>query len=172
MIAHVSVPARRPEKTAHLFAELIDGAAMPFPVVRGAWIAVARDGSGLAVEVYPETMAHHPGVGDADLSRAPQGPQTQPWEDQIYEDGAQIRPSAFHFALASPRTEEEILRVARAAGLRAVKCDRAGVFGLVEVWLDNMILVEVLSATEFDRYRAFMNPAACAAMFGAAPPNA
>lgn len=167
MIAHVSIPARNPHETALLLAALIDGEAFEFPVVPGAWIAVARDGSGLAVEVYPETMAHHPGKGDVDPALKPEGPQTMPWEDQIYADGPQIRASAFHFALASPLTDEQILNVAQRAGLRAVKCERGGVFGLVEVWLENALLVEVLSAREFSRYQAFMNPTACAAMFGA-----
>jgi hypothetical protein len=167
MIAHVSIPARSPRDTALLLGALIDGEAFEFPVVPGAWIAVARDGSGLAVEVYPDAMAHHPGVGGVDPARAPEGPQTMPWEDQIYPDGAQLRPSAFHFALASPLDDAEIIRLAQNAGLRALKCERGGVFGLVEVWLDNTLLVEVLSAPELARYRAFMNPAACAAMFGA-----
>ncbi|MGE0829385.1 MAG: hypothetical protein AB7O04_08550 [Hyphomonadaceae bacterium] len=166
MIAHVSIPARNPEQTALLLATLIDGEAFAFPVVPGAWIAVARDGSGLAVEVYPDGMAHHPGAGDVDPTLAVEGPQAMPWEDQIFLDGPQIRPSAFHFALASPLADEDILRAAHAAGLRALKCERGGVFGVVEVWLENSILVEVLSAREFGRYRDFMNPTACAAMFG------
>ena len=102
MIAHVSIPARDPRRTALLLASLIDGEAFNFPVVPGAWIAVARDGSGLAVEVYPETMAHHPGVGEVDSGLVPDGPQAMPWEDQIFSDGPQIRASAFHFAMASP----------------------------------------------------------------------
>lgn len=166
MIAHVSIPARDPRQTALLLASLIDGEAFNFPVVPGAWIAVAGDGSGLAVEVYPETMAHHPGVGDPDPELAPNGPQTMPWEDQIFSDGPQIRASAFHFALASPLAEEEILKLAHGAGLRALKCERGGVFGVVEVWLENAILLEVLTAQEVRRYKGFMNPAACAAMFG------
>lgn len=166
MIAHVSVPARNPRATALLLASLIDGDAFDFPVVPGASIAVARDGSGLAVEVYPDMMAHHPGVGDVDPAREPKGPQPMPWEDQIFPDGQQLRASAFHFALKSPLTDAQILDAARTAGVRAIKCERGGVFGVVEVWLDNAILVEVLSEREFDRYRAFMNPAACAAMFG------
>jgi hypothetical protein len=166
MIAHVSIPARNPRETALLLAALIDGEAFGFPVVPGAWIAVARNGSGLAVEVYPDAMAHHPGVGEVDANQEPQGPKAMPWEDQVYADGPQIRPSAFHFAMASPLSDEQILSVARRAGLRALKCERAGVFGLVEVWLDNTLLVEVLSAPEFDRYRSFMNPKTVAAMFG------
>lgn len=167
MIAHVSIPASNPHATALLLAALIDGEAFSFPVVQGAWIAVARNGSGLAIEVYPEGMAHHPGVGDVDPALTPQGPQSMPWEDQIYPDGQHIHPSAFHFAVATPLTDEQVLDRAHQAGLRALKCDRAGVFGVVEVWLDHAILVEVLSAPELDRYREFMNPAACAAMFGA-----
>lgn len=172
MIAHVSIPARNPHDTAALLATLIDGEAFPFPVVPGAWIAVARSGSGLAVEVYPETMAHHPGTGEADPSIQPDGPRAMPWEDQIYPDQQQIRASAFHFAMASPLTEERIVDVARRAGLRALACDRGGVFKVVEVWLENAILVEVLTGEEFERYRAFMNPAACVAMFGRGSPPA
>ena len=168
MIAHVSIPSRDPRATALLLATLIGGEAFDFPVVSGASIAVASDGSGLAVEVYPETMAHHPGTGDVDPAVKPEGPQPLPWEDQIYPDGQQLRASAFHFAVRSPLTEEQILGVAHKAGLRAIRCERGGVFGLVEVWLDNMILVEVLTETEFRRYRAFMNPAGCASMFGPA----
>jgi len=166
MIAHVSIPSRDPHKTALLLAALIDGEAFEFPVVPGAWIAVASDGSGLAVEVYPDTLAHHPGHGDVDPAVTPEGPEPLPWEDQIFADGAQLRASAFHFAMASPLNDAQIMALAKQAGLRTVKCERGGVFGLVEVWLDNTILVEVLSEPEMARYRAFMNPAACAAMFG------
>lgn len=166
MIAHVSIPARNPRETALLLAALIDGEAFAFPVVSGGFVAVARDGSGLAVEVYPDTMAHHPGVGSVDEARAPAGPQAMPWEDQIYADGPQIRPTAFHFAMASPLRDEQILDIAHRAGLRALKCERAGVFAVIEVWLENAILLEVLSGPELARYRRFMNPTNCATMFG------
>ena len=168
MIAHVSIPAIDPRSTALLLADVIDGDAFQFPVVPGAWIAVARDNSGTAVEVYPRTMAHHPGKGVADPAHQAGGPQTMPWEDQIFADGEQIRPSAFHFAITTTRNEEEILRAAERAGFRAIGCDRGGVFRVVEVWLEDTILVEVLTPEETKRYRSFMNPAGCALMFGPA----
>jgi len=167
MIAHVSVPARDPRRTALLLAALIDGEVFDFPVVPGASIAVARDGSGLAIEVYPDTMAHHPGSGDADPAFVPQDPRTQPWEDQIHPDGQQLQPSAFHVALVSRLGDDAVVALARRAGFRAIRCDRAGVFRLIEVWLDNAVLVEVLNVDEAVRYRKFMNPAGCASMFGA-----
>ncbi|AVQ03010.1 hypothetical protein B7G68_14825 [Caulobacter segnis] len=63
MIAHISLPADDPQATAEIFGRIIDGEVMPFPVVEGAWVAIARDGSGLGVEVMPAAAAHHPGRG-------------------------------------------------------------------------------------------------------------
>lgn len=166
MIAHVSIPSAHPRETALLLAEIISGQAFSFPVVPGAWIAVAADGSGTAIEVYPDGMAHHAGAGDPDPSQPPQGPATMPWEDQIFDDGPQLRPSAFHFAVTTKLSDERVIEVARAAGCRVVACDRAGVFKLTEVWLDGVTLVEVLNQHEATRYAGFMNPAGCAAMFG------
>jgi hypothetical protein len=148
------------------FAAVIGGVAFEFPVVLGAWVAVADDHSGLAVEVYPLDMAHHPGVGDADPAVQPNGPSTLPWEDQIYPETAHTRPTGFHVAIATRLKEAEIIARARAAGWRALACDRAGVFKLVEVWVDNGFLVEVLVPEEVERYRAFMNPEGCRPMFG------
>lgn len=59
-----------------------------------------------------------------------------------------------------------MMHLVEQAGFRAVKCDRAGVFRLIELCLDNALLVEVLSPAEAERYRQFMNPAAASAMFG------
>ncbi len=165
MIAHVSIPARDPRRSALLLAALIDGEVFDFPVVPGASIAVARDGSGVAIEVYPNGMAHHPGRGEPDPAAQP-GPRTQPWEDQIHPDGEQLRPTAFHVALVSRLGDEAVEALARRAGVRAVRCDRAGVFRLIELWLDDTVLVEVLNPGEAERYRQFMRPAGCAAMFG------
>lgn len=166
MIAHVSIPAREPRHTALLLATLIDGEVFAFPVVPGAFIAVARDGSGLAIEVYPDEMAHHPGHGEPDPSLVPDSPRAQPWEDQIHPDGSQLGPSAFHMALVSKLGDDGVVALAQQSGFRTVRCSRAGVFSLVELWLDNSFLVEVLNPHEAMRYRAFMNPAGCAAMFG------
>ncbi|MBL8384456.1 MAG: hypothetical protein JNM90_15355 [Burkholderiales bacterium] len=168
MIAHVSLPARDPRATAQLLAQLIDGETFDFPVVPGAAIAVARDGSGLAIEVYPQDMAHHPGTGTVDPRVTVAGPQAMPWEDQIRPDGAQVRASAFHAAITTALDEDAVLALARAAGLRALGCERGGVFRVIEVWLDNTILIEVLTRPEAARYQAFMNPRGCAAMFGPA----
>jgi hypothetical protein len=169
MIAHFSIPARDPRRTAQVFATLIDGACMPFPVVPGAWVAIARDGSGTGVEVLPEASAHNQGAGDADPSRRANGPEVMPWEVQIRQDGAPQEASGFHVAITSPLSVEEIVAVGRAEGWRAVPCDRGGVFDLVELWIENRFLVEVLPPAGTQRYLAFYQPDVAGRMFGAAP---
>ncbi|MBX7223678.1 MAG: hypothetical protein K1Y36_27435 [Blastocatellia bacterium] len=172
MIAHMSIPSANPKQTALFFAALIDGLVFDFPVVSGASIAVAKDGSGTAIEVYPPTMAHHPGTGEPDPTLSPTGPATMPWEDQILAVSVDPRPSSFHLALGTRLSESEVLSWANSLGWRAVVCERGGVFGLIEVWVDNTYLVEVLVPEQMARYRQFMNVTGCAAMFGpGAAPN-
>lgn len=171
MIAHFSIPARDTEAVARVFAEIIDGVAMPFPVVAGAWVAIARDGSGVGVEVMPETSAHHPGEGEADPARTPEGPEPMPWETQIRQDGRPQPAGPFHVALTTRLSTDEVLAIGRRMGWRAVHCDRGGVFDLVELWIDNRALVEVLSPEGTSRYLAFYNPETAAGMFLAPPPQ-
>jgi hypothetical protein len=169
MIAHFSMPAREPQRVATVLARLIDGVAMPFPVVSGAWVAIARDGSGTGIEVLPEASAHNPGEGDADPGRTANGPEVMPWEVQIRQDGAAQTASGFHVALTSPLDQDEVLALARGEGWRAVPCDRGGVFDLVEVWVENRFLIEVMPPAGAARYLAFYNPEVAGRMFGGAP---
>jgi hypothetical protein len=168
MIAHFSLPAREPEPVAGVFARIIDGVVMPFPVVPGAWVAIAKDGSGLGVEVLPEASAHNVGKGDADLTHRAKGPDVMPWEVQIRQDGAAQQASGFHVAITSRLSADEIVDLGRSRGWRAVRCDRGGVFDLVELWIDNRFLVEVLPPEGAARYHAFYTPEVAGRMFGAA----
>lgn len=166
MIAHASIPSANPRETAAFFAAVIGGLVFDFPVVPGASIAVARDGSGTAIEVYPPPLAHHPGTGQPDPAMAPAGPVPMPWEDQIFPEQGHTRPSGFHLAIATKLSAADVVGHAKARGWRVVECDRGGVFGVIEVWVDNLYLVEVLTQAELERYRAFLNPDGCAPMFG------
>jgi hypothetical protein len=139
-------------------------------VVQGAWVAVARDGSGLGVEVVPEASAHHRGEGDRDPAHASDGPFVMPWETQIRQDGAAQTASGFHVAITTKLSVDELLQIGRENGWRAVHCDRGGVFDLVELWVDNRLLVEVMPPEGAARYFAFYKPEVCGAMFNGRPP--
>ncbi len=111
-------------------------------------------------------MRHHPGVGQPDSKAPSAGPATTPWEDQIFAEPGERSPSSFHLAVETILSEAEVISRATALGWRALVCERAGVFGVVEVWIDNTYLVEVLVQKEAARYRQFMNIAGCTTMFG------
>lgn len=166
MIAHMSIPSENPKQAALFFAAIIDGLAFNFPVVEGAYISVAKDGSGTAIEVYPPSMAHHPGKGELDPAVKPAGPATMPWEDQILSRPDDRRASSFHLAIETRLSAAEVISRAQALGWRAIACERAGIFGVIEVWVDNVYLVEVLVPAEAARYRSFMNTTGCANFFG------
>ncbi len=164
MIAHISIPARDPRRAAELFGRLIDGAVMPFPVVPGAWVAMARDGSGLGIEVMPWTSAFHPGEGQPD-GRVADGPVTMPWETDVRQDG-DAAPAGFHAAITTNLSVEEVTALADEMGWRAVPCERGGVFDLVELWVDNRFLVELLPPGGTRRYLGFYTPDVASRMFG------
>ncbi len=95
-----------------------------------------------------------------------QGPMTMEWEDQIYPEQNERLPSGFHLAIGTKRSVAEVIDQAQNLGWRALACDRGGVFGVIEVWVDNLYLVEVLVPEDVDRYRNFMYIKGCEAMFG------
>jgi hypothetical protein len=171
MIAHISIPAHDPRAAAEVFGRIIDGEVMPFPVVEGAWVAIARDGSGLGVEVVPAASAHHPGDGLPD-GRVSDGPFVMPWETQIRQDGAPQDASGFHVAITTKLSVDDLLAIGAEKRWRAVHCDRGGVFDLVELWIDNRFLVEVLPPKGSERYHAFYTPEVAGKMFAGPPPGA
>lgn len=169
MIAHFSIPARDPQTTAEVFGKIIGGTVMPFPVVPGAWVAIANDNSGLGVEVVPAATAHHKGEGEAGVAVG--GPVVMPWETQIRQDGAEDSASGFHVAITTKLSAEEVVALGEAQGWRAVHCDRGGVFDLVELWIDNRSLVEILPPGGTERYLAFYRPDVAGQMFGVLHPT-
>jgi hypothetical protein len=135
MILHVSLPARNPAHVARVLAEIMQGRAYPFPgPVPGAFMAVSGDPRGSMIEVYPETTAGAPGLGEAPgrfLSN-PAPPDHWP----------------FHLLMATPLEESAILEIGAREGWRARRFGRGvpgqpPLFELVELWVENRLLVEL-----------------------------
>ena len=140
MIFHASIPAREPERVAAVIAEIWGGQSFRFPPWPGAWVAMAGDARGSMVEVYPHTLPIAPGTGDG---------MARPHPD------AAPRPYAcFHLAIATERTVDEILAIGAREGWRAMTCSRGGVFDVVELWIENGLMFEVLTPDMQDDYRA------------------
>lgn len=169
MIHHLSIAARNPRLVAAVLAEVLGGEAYAFPPRPGSFIALAGDDRGSAIEVYPLGTELHPGTGPSRPWTAQDGSATTPHEVQI-RGGFPSHPwTATHVAVASPLSEAEVHALARREGWRAVTCDRGPAFQVVELWLENRTLVEVLAPSMVDRYRAFLVPAAWREAFGLEP---
>jgi hypothetical protein len=143
MIAHASLPAVDCAKVARVLAQMMGGGALRFPPGGpDAWNCWSR-GNDFQVVVTP--------CGQVMV----EGPREQVWvrrepphsEDRAYES---------HFAIAVERSSVDIVGIARTAGWHARVCNRGGLFELVEVWVENAYLVEVLDPAQMADYRRAM----------------
>jgi hypothetical protein len=139
MIFHISMPARDPAVVAAVLARLVGGRDFPFHPVRGARIVLYGDGHGSAIEVYPDGVEL--AIGRTML--------------EAREVKAARKAHAVHAAIATPLSEKEVLRVAADAGWTARRCDR-GPFELIEVWVEDVFLLELLPPDAQEDYRRAM----------------
>ena len=140
MIHHLSIPAYDPRRVAGIFAELFGGVSIPFPPFPGAFLAVAMDTHGTGVEVYPADAALKPG--------GPMGPS-------VVRTGQPAQHGAVHFALSVDCGIDDIQRIAAREGWDCHVCDRGGDFGVVELWIENRFMVELLPPAFAAAYLAY-----------------
>ena len=139
MIHHISFAARDPERVASVFAELLDGFSFPFPPNPGSFLAAARDGRGTGVEVHPADVVLEPG----------------PQQARFAKTGAAASPSAVHFALSVDVERARIEEIGAREGWAVRSESRGGDFDVIELWVENRFLVELMPPAEAARYLAF-----------------
>jgi hypothetical protein len=139
MIFHASIPADNPERVAEVIAEIWGGEAFRFPPWPGAYVAIAGDDRGTTCEVYPRQQTMARGEGDA------------PCFPQVDESPSQF--TVHHIAVMTSKSEEEVLNIARREGWRGVRCSRGHFFDVIELWVENRMLVEVLTPEMQADYR-------------------
>jgi len=128
MIFHFSIGADDPKRTATMLAELWRGEAFYFPMVgQGSWVAFAGDDRGSTVEVYPRDLAFYPGEGPGEQRNEPVS-----------------RHGPFHAAVATPLSIQEVEEIGRRYGCRTSLCQR-GAFRVIEFWVDNALMLEMLT---------------------------
>ena len=151
MIHHFSMPAREPLAVAKVLARLIGGHAYRFPgPLPGAAMAVSGDRHGTMIEVYPEATVMAPGEGEDPVALG-----SQP---------ADRGHASFHALLSVPLDRAAIERIGAEAGWRTKFFSRAApglppVFHVIEVWVENRFLLEVVPADLIEVYENYMQPA-------------
>jgi catechol 2,3-dioxygenase-like lactoylglutathione lyase family enzyme len=152
MIHHLSIAARDPKQAAGVLAEIMGGTAVPFPPNPGSFFALQLDEHGSGVEVYPAGTELQPGgaIGGGFVKHEPRG----------------FGPT--HFALSVTTDAETVRALAQRAGWQCFDCAR-GPFHVIEVWVENETMVEVLPPEYAREYLAFTRPDNVRAAMASAP---
>ena len=143
MIHHLSVSAADPQGAAEFFAKVMDGVVVDFPPNPGSYMVFKADGMGTGIEIYPAGSVMVPN-GD-------------PGAIFTRQSEAQDRRSPTHFALSVSTSREDVLAMAADKGWEAYVCDRGGHFHVIEVWVENAWLVEILPLDFAAEYLTFAN---------------
>ena len=142
MIHHLSIAAREPQRAAGVLAELMGGKAVPFPPNPGSFFALQLDDHGSGVEVYP-----------AGTELEPNGDVGGSFVKHPRERGF----GSTHFALSVKTDAKKVEEIAERAGWKCFTCNR-GPFHVIEVWVENETMVEVLPPEFAAEYLAFTRP--------------
>ncbi len=146
MIHHISLAVNNPRRAAEVVAKLWRGQAVPFPNHPGSYIAIALDPYGTAIEFLPKgTVLKPPGLDDEPVQFSePQSAAT------VY--------TATHANIAVPISETEIYAIAHQEGWRAARCKRGDFFELIELWIENEVMLELLPPNLMAQYLMMVNP--------------
>ena len=153
MIHHLSIAARDPQHVARVLAEFMGGKAVPFPPNPGSFFALQLDEHGSGVEVYPAGTELQPGGSDgAGFAKKPEARGFGPT----------------HFALSVAAQADAVEAIARREGWQCYRCNR-GPFHVIEVWVENESMVEILPPEYAAEYLAWTRPDRIATAMAAAP---
>ena len=155
MIHHLSIAAREPQRAAEVLAELMGGTAVPFPPNPGSFFALQLDEHGSGVEVYPAGTHLEPNGNTGGSFKK------EPAAGRAY--------GSTHFALSVQTDKATVEAVAKRAGWQCFDCNR-GPFHVVEVWVENETMVEILPPDYAAEYLAFTRPDKIMTAMAAAAP--
>lgn len=128
MIRHLSIDADDPARVAEALARLLKGRSAPSRTAEGSYLAMAGDGQGTAIEVYPMGIEIAPSESCGRLLVHNHGPS---------------RYTATHVAMSVPASRAEIEELARREGWRT-RHVRRGPVELIELWLENRVMLELI----------------------------
>lgn len=139
MLHHISVAVDHPHHVAQVIAEIFQGKHFPFPGHEGSYIVLAGDQYGTAIEVLPAGTELMPGMTEVEFVNAMLAP--------CY--------LSVHAALSVPTRQERIEAIAEREGWQVMTCDR-GPFKVIEFWIENKFLLELLPPEMAVAYLNFM----------------
>jgi hypothetical protein len=137
VLNHASIPADNPERVARAIAQIWKSDHYPF-VYPNSYIVIADDGRGTQIEVTQRGNEQVPAALEVGLRV---NPVPSPY-------------SEVHLNIVTSLSEQEVLSIGEREAWIARICDRE-FFKLIELWLENRFLLEVITENEARRYVQF-----------------
>ncbi len=150
MIHHISIAVNNPAHVAEVLAEILQGSVIPFPPNPNSYVTLAGDQFGTLIELYP--------LGSEMIPNAHEGEAGFQLNQQVSHY------TAFHAAISVPIGLEEIERIGLREGWRVFPANRDGLFDVVEFWLENRLMMELLTPAIAPQYLKALNPETLPAM--------
>jgi hypothetical protein len=144
MIHHVSIEANDPMKVATVIAKLMGGKARQDFPFKNSCGAFAEDEHGTMFECYQR-------------GKVLTAPEAKSGKFEMGQSDVLQEFQAFHTAISVEIDDDAIMAIAKEAGWQTgVRAN--GPFSVVEVWIENRLLLEVLSPPQTEKYLRVMAP--------------
>ncbi|OUL22912.1 hypothetical protein BV378_23685 [Nostoc sp. RF31YmG] len=156
MIHHVSFAVKNPHHVAQVFAEILKAYAVPFPPNPGSYIVIPFDEHGTAIELYPLGSQIEPGEGNEESA-------------VFVQTAISSRFTDIHAAISVSVSQEEIQTIGEREGWRTVRCNRDTLFDVIEFWVENRIMIELLTPEMATQYLKFATQPETLKMFTTEP---
>lgn len=167
MINHISIGVHNPEKVAGVLAELWNGMVIPFPPAPDSFMVLANDGKGSAVEVTPISTVIAPGEGMPPEDGLDYSVKTEEYEAKFVVSDFAPQYVATHLNINTRLTVDEVRAIGAREGWRTLVCNRGeGLFQLIELWIEDRFMLEVMTPEMTERYVEVTSPAFIAEVFG------
>ncbi|MEH2073171.1 hypothetical protein [Nostoc sp.] len=151
MIHHISISVQNPLHVAEVLAEVLNGQAFPFFPNPGSYMVFPLDEHGTGIEVYPLKTRLMPGEGDKQCT--------------FVEDATPSGFTATHAAISVSSSQEKIELIGKREGWRVLRCNRDSFFDVIEFWLENKIMIELLTPEMSAQYLAATQPVSLKKIF-------
>ncbi|MEH2095592.1 hypothetical protein [Nostoc sp.] len=151
MIHHLSISVQNPLHVAEVLAEVLNGQAFPFFPNPGSYMVFPLDEHGTGIEVYPLKTQLMPGEGDKQC--------------KFVEDATPSGFTATHAAISVSSSQEKIELIGKREGWRVLRCNRDSFFDVIEFWLENKIMIELLTPEMSAQYLAATQPVSLKKIF-------
>jgi len=156
MIHHISIAARHPRRAAEALAAFWQTEVLSFPMYADSYVVFVGDEYGSAIEIYPAGKVLEPSSPELPLLISTPG-------------AAPAGHSPFHAAISVNIGEDEIMEICNQHSWFCQTGQRGSFFHVVEVWVENHTLLELLTPQMAADYVAFATLANWKKVFQSAP---